>query len=188
MTMKTYSFLELARKRRSIRKYQDKPIERDKLILCLEAARLSPSACNSQPYKFIVVDDKAIRDSLAEAIFSGIYSICKFAAKAKAFAFIVLQKQKITARLGNKIQNIDFKQVDIGIAAEHFVLQAEELGLGTCHIGWFNKKKAAEILKIPKNYRAELMISIGYPDETPKEREKKNFDDMASFNGYQKAT
>jgi len=82
------------------------------------------------------------------------------------------------------VQGIDFKLVDIGIAAEHFVLQAEELGLGTCHIGWFDKKKTAEILKIPKNYGVELMITIGYPDENPKERVKKNFEDMASFNKY----
>ena len=65
MIMEKYSFLELARKRRSIRKYQDRPVEREKLKLCLEAARLSPSACNSQPYKFIVVDDRAVRDNLA---------------------------------------------------------------------------------------------------------------------------
>jgi nitroreductase len=184
MTKEKLSFLELAQKRKSIRKYQDKPIEREKLRLCLEAARLSPSACNSQPYKFIVVDDKDIRDNLAKEVFSGIYSICKFAASAKAFAIIVLQKQNFTARLGNKIQDIDFRQVDIGIAAEHFVLQAEELGLGTCHIGLFDKKKTAKILKIPKNYRAELMIAIGYPDENHKERAKKNFDDIASFNEY----
>ncbi len=182
--MKKLSFLELAQKRRSIRKYQDKPIEREKLRLCLEAARLSPSACNSQPYKFIIVDDKDIRDNLVKGAFSGIYSISKFASKAAAFAVIVLQKQKISARFGNMVQGIDFKLVDIGIAAEHFVLQAEELGLGTCHIGWFDKKKTAEILKIPKNYGVELMITIGYPDENPKERVKKNFEDMASFNKY----
>ncbi|MBU2529842.1 MAG: nitroreductase family protein [Elusimicrobia bacterium] len=182
--MKKYSFLALAQKRRSIRKYQDKPIEREKLKLCLEAARLSPSACNGQPYKFIVVDDEGVRNNLAKEAFAGIYSICKFAVKAKAFAVIVLQKQKIIARFGNKMQDIDFREVDIGIAAEHFVLQAEELGLGTCHIGWFNKKKTAEILKIPKDYRAELMIAIGYPDEQPKERTKKNFDAVASFNKY----
>ena len=167
-----------------MRKYLDKSVEREKLKLCVEAARLSPSACNSQPYKFIIVDDQTVRDNLAKSVFSGLYSICKFAASAPAFAVMVSQKQNITASLGNKIQDIDFRQVDIGIAAEHFVLQAEELDLGTCHIGLFNKKKAAEILKIPKNYRAELMISIGYRDENPKEREKKNFDDMASFNGY----
>ena len=182
--MEKFSFLELARKRRSARKYLDKPVEREKLKLCIEAARLSPSACNSQPYKFIIVDDKIVRDNLAKAVFSGIYSVCKFAASASAFAIIVSQKQNITARLGNKIQDIDFRQVDIGIAAEHFVLEATELGLGTCHIGLFNKKKTAQILNIPKNYRAELMISIGYPAESPKAREKKNFDDIVSFNGY----
>jgi nitroreductase len=184
MTMEKLSFLELAQKRRSIRKYQDKPIEREKLELCIEAARLSPSACNSQPYKFILVDDKDIRENLAKEVFSGIYSICKFASKAAAFVILVSQKQNLTARLGNKIQDIDFREVDIGIAAEHFILQAEELGLGTCYLGLFNKKKVAEILKIPKNYRAELMISIGYPNENPKERIKKKFEDMASFNKY----
>lgn len=184
MAMEKYSFLELARKRRSIRKYLDKPIEREKLKLCLEAARLSPSACNSQPYKFIVIDDKTIKDNLSNKVFSGIYSMTKFAALAPALVILVFQKQKLSARLGNKVQNIDFKYVDIGIAAEHFVLQAEELGLGTCHIGWFNKKRAAKILKMPEDSRAELMISIGYPDESPKERAKKNFNDITSFNRY----
>jgi len=173
----------LLKGRRSVRKYLPEKVDRKKINLCLEAARLAPSACNSQPYKFIVIDDRQTKENLRTA-FNGIYSPCSFALSAPAIIAIVTQKQKLTARIGNLMQNIDFRYVDIGIAGEHFVLQAQELGLGTCWIGWFDKKKVNAVLGIPGGLAVEVMITLGYPAEKTKERSKKSFAELVSYNEY----
>ena len=177
-------FLKLVLQRRSVRKYRPQPVEKEKLLACLEAARLAPSACNAQPYKFIVVDDPAARDKLAVAAFSGLYSATRFAAQAAVLVVVVSQKGKLSAWLGNQVRDTDFRLVDIGIAAEHFVLAAQEQGLGTCWLGWFDAKKAAKALDLPAGCKAEVMLSVGYPDETPPARKRKAIEEISSFNGY----
>jgi len=176
--------LKLVSKRRSVRKYKPLPVEREKLLICLEAARLAPSACNAQPYKFVVVDDQAVKDKLASAVFSGIHSPIKFAAQASVLVVVVSQKGKLSAWLGNQVQDTNFRLVDIGIAAEHFVLAAEEQGLATCWLGWFDAKGAAKALGLPAGCKAEVMLSVGYADEAPPARKRKTMEEISSFNGY----
>jgi len=175
-------FLELVSKRRSIRKYKQLPVEREKLMLCLEAARLAPSACNAQPYRFIAVDEPALKEKVAKAAFSGIYSACKFAQAAPVLVLVVSQRGKLSAWLGNQVQSTDFRLVDIGIAAEHFVLAAAEQGLGTCWLGWFNAKAAARALGLGPGHRVEIMISAGYPDEDPAPRKRKSVEEFSVLN------
>ena len=134
-------FIQLAKERRSIRAYQKKSITREDLELCVEAARYSPSACNSQPWKFIVIDDDSTKEDVAKNAFSGLYNMNIFAQEAAAYVAVVSEKTNFTAWLGGKIRNTDFRHIDIGIACEQFVLQAQELGIGTCILGWFNGKK-----------------------------------------------
>ena len=176
--------LKLVSKRRSVRKYKPLPVEKEKLLICLEAARLAPSACNAQPYKFVVVDDPAVKDKLAAAVFSGIHSPIKFAAQASVLVVVVSQKGKLSAWLGNQVQDTNFRLVDIGIAAEHFVLAAEEQGLATCWLGWFDAKGAAKALGLPAGCKAEVMLSVGYADEAPPARKRKTMEEISSFNGY----
>ena len=95
---------DLIRQRRSIRRYIDSPVERDTILACLEAARLAPSACNSQPWKFIVVDDKELKNELCDKTFKGLYSINSFAKTAPVIIAIVSEKSKFLARVGGKIQ------------------------------------------------------------------------------------
>ncbi|MBU2574659.1 MAG: nitroreductase family protein [Elusimicrobia bacterium] len=178
------AFLKLAAARRSIRKYKPLPVERERLQYCLEAARLAPSACNAQPYKFIVVDEPEAKEKLAKAAFSGIYAPCSFAAAAGALVVVVSQTGKMSAWLGNQVRDTNFRLVDIGIAAEHFVLAAEEQGLGTCWLGWFNARAAARALNIPRALRPEIMLSVGWPDEAPPARKRKSMEELASFNKY----
>jgi nitroreductase len=178
------SFLKLVSDRRSIRKYLDKPVEAEKIRKCVESARLAPSACNSQPYKFIVIDDVDVKNRVSKAAFSGIYSVCELLGSSPVLIAVVSQKQKMTAWLGNQIQNVNFRYIDIGIAVEHFVLQATELGLGTCWIGWFNQKNVSRVLGVPAGYRVEVMLSVGYSGENPQAREKKSFEEIVSFNCY----
>ena len=150
-TDKTMNFLELVKTRQSVRGYSDKPIERKKLDYCLEAARLSPSACNSQPWKFIVIDDPSLRPKIAKETFGKIMSFNHFSISAPVLVAIVREKQTAFAKFGAIVKNKDFRAIDIGIAAEHFVLQAEELGLGTCWLGWFNEGAVKSILNQKKD-------------------------------------
>jgi nitroreductase len=181
--MQETPFLKLISRRRSIRRYKPLPVEKEKLLACLEAARLAPSACNAQPFTFVVVDDPSLKEKLAEAAFSGIYSPCKFAAQAGALVVVLARKGKLSAWLGNQVRDTNFRLMDIGIAGEHFALAAEEQGLATCWLGWFNAKAAAKAVGAPAGCKAEVMFSVGYADEDPPARKKKSLEEMSSFNG-----
>jgi nitroreductase len=177
------SVKELIAQRRSIRRYLDKPVERDKILACLEAARLAPSADNVQPWRFLVIDNPGLKDKLTKEIFSGIYSVSKFAAKAPVLIVILARLDILANRLGKQIQGVQFYLLDVGIAGEHIVLQAEELGLGTCWIGWFHSRKARKILNIPRKYKIVSLLSLGYSESRPqKEKKRKSLEDIAWFN------
>ena len=179
------SFLDLANKRYSVRNYKDTPIPREKIDRCIEAARLAPSACNSQPWKFIVVDDPELKNNLAKAAFKGILNFNNFAFNAPALILIVSQRQKTSAKFGSIIKKKNFSQMDIAIAAEHFCLQAAEESLGTCMLGWFNERAVKKLFSIPKPKRVELIISTGFPAEEkipPKKRKPTN--EIQTHNKY----
>ena len=178
--------LDIIRHRRSIRRYVDKPVARDRILLCLEAARLAPSTCNSQPWKFVVIDDEQLRNRLCNAAFSGIYSVFAFAKKAPVIVAVVSEKSKFLAKVGSQLRGTNFYLIDIGIAAEHFVLQAEELGLGTCWLGWFNEKAVKSILNVPKDRRIDILIAVGYYDmeEISKPHKREPMENIAAFNSY----
>ncbi len=182
MAMPTSHLLKIAAARRSIRKYKAVPVEREKLDLCLEAARLAPSACNAQPYRFIVLDEPALKEKFCAAVFGGVYSACRFAAAAPVMVAVVSDTGKLTAWLGNQMQSTNFRLVDIGIAAEHFVLAAAEQGLGTCWLGWFNAKAAAKALGLGTGIKVEVLLSVGYPDEAPPPRKRKTTKELAGYN------
>ncbi|MCM2268037.1 MAG: nitroreductase family protein [Elusimicrobiales bacterium] len=175
-------FLALAAARRSIRKYKPAPVERAKLDLCLEAARLAPSACNAQPYRFIVLDEPALKERFCAAAFTGVYSVTRFAAAAPALVAVVSRTGKFSAWLGNQMQDTNFRLVDVGIAAEHFVLAAAEQGLGTCWIGWFDAKAAAKALGLGAGKKIEVLLAVGYPDEAPPPRPRSPAAEFSSYN------
>lgn len=177
--------LDLIKKRRSVRKYIDKPIPRNDLLKCIEAARLAPSANNSQPLKFIIIDDPLLKDKIGKKAFSGIHSINKFAKDAPALIVVVSEKEIFSSAIGGYLQGTNFYLIDIGIACEHLVLQAAELGIGSCWIGWFNGNAIKKILKIPKLKRIDAIISLGYYKEDESARKpKKSIGEISSFNIY----
>jgi nitroreductase len=179
----TTKFLELVRSRRSIRRFLPRPVEREKILTCLEAARLAPSAENVQPWRFVVIDDPDLKKKLTDKIFSGIYFVSKFAAQAPVLILILARLDFLANRLGRQIQGVPFYLIDIGIAGEHLVLQAEELGLGTCWLGWFNHRQTRKILGIPRKYKIVCLIALGYYDKKPERpRPRKELEEIAWFN------
>lgn len=178
-------FLELVRRRYSCRRYDARPVEREKIEQCLEAARLAPSASNSQPWTFVVVDDPAIKDRVAAETFGRLISFNHFSVQAPVLVAVVAESPGPVTRIGQFLKKRPFYLIDLGIAAEHFCLQAAELGLGTCMLGWFGARGVSRLLHIPSGKRTELVITLGYPadDQTPEKR-RKPIDQIMSYNRY----
>ena len=183
--MNIRSFSDLVHQRRSIRNYLNKPVEKDKIIKCVEAARVAPSAENVEPWRFIVINNEKIKDKFCKHAFSGVFRFSKWAANAPVIIVILAKLDILANKIGKQIQGTNYYLIDIGIAGEHFVLQAKELGLGTCWIGWFDAKKSRKILNIPKSYKVVSLISMGYPDDKLlKDKKRLNIDDILYFNNF----
>lgn len=180
------ALLDLLKHRKSVRDFLDRPVEREKITMCLEAARLAPSACNSQPWKFIVVDDRQLKNRLCAAALSGIYSMNSFCKMAPVIVVIISEKSRFLARIGGMFRGTKYYLIDIGIAGEHFILQAEDLGLGTCWVGWFNERAVKSILNIPQHKKIDILIALGYYDREKlgMEHGRESIDKIASFNTY----
>ena len=175
------SFAELAKKRQSDRKYKEQAVEKEKLIQCLETARISPSANNSQPWKFVVVDDIEKKNQIAEYTIG--LGMNKFTLQCPVLVAVVLERQNFMSTIGSMIKNKDYSLFDLGIAVNQFCLQATDLGLGTCIIGWFDEKKIKKILGV-RNRRIPLLISVGYPDSQTRDKVRKPLEVMSSWNKY----
>jgi nitroreductase len=180
------SFLDMVITRQSTRAYDTREVDTEKVERCLEAARLAPSACNAQPWKFIVVNDPAIKNALADATQDRILPLNHFTKQAPVHVVIVREKANLTSSIGQVVKDKEFPMMDIGIAAVHFCLQALEEGLGTCIIGWFNEKKVRKLLSIPTNKRVELIITLGYPaSEEIRPKKRKLKEEVVTYNKYQ---
>lgn len=156
------SFIELVKHRTSCRSYEPKPIPRKHLELMLEAARLAPSACNKQPWRFAVVEDVTTRLQIIDKAFlKGIPM--RWAANAGAIIALGMQKSAVTHKIAPRISGVDYPLLDLGIAGEHLVLQAEELGLGTCWIGWIRPKAVRRIVGWPRDIDPVSLITVGWP-------------------------
>ena len=155
-------FLDLVRHRTSCRNYDPKPVPKELLEQMLETARLAPSACNKQPWRFAVVQDEAVRMRLVnETFLAGIPM--RWAEQAGAIIALGMEKTTITHRIAPKISGVEYPLLDLGIAGEHLVLQAEELGLGTCWIGWIKPNKVREIVQWPRHVKPVSLITVGWP-------------------------
>ena len=176
--------LPVIRERRSVRRFDPRPVEREKILACVEAARLAPSAENAQPCRFVILDDQEIKKAFCEAAFSGVYHSTRWVLKAPTVAAIVIERKFVAGRLGPWIQGTPYHFIDVGIAGEHFVLQAKALGLGTCWIGWFDARKARKFLNLPRSIQVAQLIALGYPLAGLKERplRRKPLEEIVGWN------
>ena len=179
-------FLELIEKRQSDRTYIDKKVEREKIDRCLEAARLAPSASNSQPWTFVAIDDLELKEKVAHKTYGPLKSFNKFVPQAPVIIAIVMEKPKLITEAGGRIKKKEYPLIDIGIAAEHFCLQAAEEGLGTCMLGWFDEKAIKKLINVPKGKNITLLITLGYTPDGYRTRKKirKEFDHVVKYNSY----
>ena len=159
-------FEEVLERRRSIRKYKDAPISKEKILKILEAARIAPSAGHRQPWHFVVVENKETIRKLAKR---------EWAAEAPVMIVGLADQAASQNWWGN----------DLGIALEHIVLAATNLGLGTCWMGQTGRHELVKsLLDIPDNFTVIAVIPIGVPDETPAPKERKSLDTIVSWEKY----
>jgi nitroreductase len=159
-------FEEVVEKRRSIRKYKDTPIPKEQIVQILEAARIAPSASHRQPWHFIVVENKETIKKLAKS---------EWAAEAPVMIVGLADQVASPSRCLN----------DLGIALEHIVLAATNLGLGTCWMGQTGREELIKgLLHIPDNFKVIAVVPLGVPDETPAPKERKSLDAIVSWEKY----
>ncbi len=179
---------ELMLHRRSVRRYADRAVPDDAIASLLECAHLAPSAENSQPWRFVVVKDAAAREKLARASLSGIFSPTRFAGKAPVIIALCARRGGVV-EAGKAVKDRAMYQLDCGIAGEHLVLRAEELGLGTCWIGWFNRRAARRALRVPFGVKVVALIAMGYPDRDagPRPRARMPLSSIVSLDTWGKS-
>jgi len=176
--------LEIIIRRQSDRKYSDKPIVADKLERITEAGRMSPSACNAQPWKFVVVTDPSCRQKISEAATERLTGMNNFVSQAPVLIVIVREKPNLSSKIGGTIKNRDYSHIDIGIASANICLQAAAEGIGSCIIGWFDEKQVRSILGIPPSKRVELIITLGYSLGEFRQKKRKPREVTVSYNKY----
>ena len=177
------SIYELTFRRQSDRGYDaSRAVEPEKITCILECARLAPSACNSQPWHFVVVNDPALCQEVAKSLNS--MGMNKFAFEAPCHILIVQESPNFTARLGGWVKNKHFPLIDCGIVASYLTLAATEEGLGSCVLGWFDEGKIKKILGIPKSKRVLLDITLGYSTQNHRDKVRKELEEISSFNKY----
>jgi nitroreductase len=176
--------LELIKRRQSDRSYRNDVVEKEKLERIIEAGRMAPSACNAQPWRFIIVDDAELLEKLAEAASAKLLGMNSFVRQAPLQIVVVREKANMSSRIGATVKDKDYSLIDIGIASENICLQAAAEGLGSCMIGWFDEKMVRKILHIPASKRVELIITIGYPSKEHREKRRKPSEEVISINKY----
>ena len=174
----------IIQKRQSCRNFAGGTVSREAIDTCLEAACLAPSACNAQPWRFVVVDDPQHVAKVSKYVQDS--GMNRFAEGCSAFVVIVEGSQNLPARVGSGLKNQKYSSIDIGIATAHFVLAATEQDIATCILGWFNEWGLKTLLNIPKMRRIRLVIAMGTaaPDDPLRNKVRKPAKEVISYNRY----
>lgn len=180
-------FMTMLQKRESCRSYTDQAVERRQLIQIVEAGRLSPSGCNSQPWKFVVIDESEAKEKLMDALVVDGLTGCPWRKQVPAFILICEEKAKVLKSVVKVYGTTQrFAQGDIGMATMNMCYEAMEQGLSTCILGMFDQKKLEESLEIPSDVTVRMILAVGYSAEPegPRPKVRKQIDEVCSFNKW----
>ena len=169
--------------RRSVRKYLNKKVEKEKLVQLLESARLAPSGSNTQPWTFLIIESEDTKEKLSIAdhhqkwmMTAPIFIVCVADIRYRI-------PMDIQVRLDENSSEPELKQIirDTAIAMEHILLEAEHLGLAACWTAWFEQDDVRPILNIPDDKYVCGIITLGYGDEAPKQRPRKAMEEIVRY-------
>ncbi len=178
--------LDAINARRSIRRFKSTPVEDEKVEMILEAARRAPSWANSQCWRFIVVRDAEMRNRLADTAFSVGGGHPNMATEAMRVVSVAIVACAELGRAGFSHKEPrepvtdkgDWFMFDTALAMQNMVLAATAFGLGTVYTGAFDSVEAGKVLGVPEGYKVVSMTPLGYPDEDPKPRPRKELDEI----------
>mgnify|MGYP004449379859 CR=1 FL=1 len=180
-------FEEMLLKRESCRKYLDKKVAVEDLVKIAEAGRLSPSGCNAQPWKFMIVNEEETLEKLRDAlILSNGATGAPWRDQCSSYIVLIEQEAKLMqAALDHYHDSQRFAQGDLGMACLNMCYQAMELGLSTCILGLNDQKKMENGLGIPAGNEVRMVLAVGYSeDKEPRAKSRKPFDEVVCFNGW----
>jgi nitroreductase len=172
------SLLSIIKKRKSIRSYQNKDVEKEKLDYIIEAFRLAPSAANKQPWKLIIIKDKKTIKKISHTCF---FKNPKWLNQAPLIIACCTYPEDSYKKIGGYLNS---HQIDLGIAFEHLILAAAEHGLGTCWIGAFDESEVKKVLKIPENVNVLAFTPVGYPNKEAPGRSRKPISEIVCYDKY----
>lgn len=167
-------FKQLAQARYSVRAYETREVEADKIDLVLEAARVAPTAANRQAFRIIVVTDPDLRAHMRDAYHREWFYT----------APVIIVACGVPDRNWVRADGKNYNDVDVAIVLDHLILQAADLGLGTCWIADFDAHAVKEILDLPEGVEPVALTPLGYPADGPRPKKRKTVDDVVSWNGY----
>jgi len=165
---------EAIKERRSVRSYQDRCVEEDKLQRILDAGRLAPSARNAQAWKFVVARDAELRSAIAAAAEQ------PFLAEAPVIIAVVSTEPERVMYCG-----IPAGPVDCAIAMDHMTLAAVAEGLGTCWIGHLDQEACCQLLAVPPTAEIIELLAMGYPGDSPKSKVRKPLEKITCWEKFE---
>ncbi len=171
--------VKLMKTRQSCRSFEQKPLEAEKIVACINAANLAPSACNTQPYHFYIAHAPEAVAVAAE--FCKGEKVNTWVDQAAAFVLITKEHAEIPFSI-NPTAKREFREYDIGLAVENFCLAATEMGVGTCILGVYNEEKLKEKFRIPTHKQIALIIAMGYPANAEiREKKRKPLEELITY-------
>jgi nitroreductase len=173
-------FMDLCKRRQSCREFSEKPVEHDKLLQCVEAGRLTHSACNAQPWSFLVVESPDIVSQVATC--GQQLKQNAWLGTAKAFIIVLEEHANLSPVISCFLDSQYYAKGDLGAATAYICLEATAQGLGSCIIGLYDRKKICELLNIPLEKQFGSVIALGYPsNDVIRSKRRKAFEDIVRF-------
>ena len=174
-------YFDLIARRESCRNFDpNRPVEHEKLQRCAEAAWIAPSACNGQPWKYLIVTNTDLNEKLRPLMME--LGMNKFVKNCPAFAVVLEENTILKVSLSQKFKDQDFAPIDVAFSASQFCYAATEQGLSTCIIGWHNEQKIRELFGLPKSTRVRLILAVGYAaNDTLRKKQRKPIEDVIKF-------